>query len=176
MKKELFNKEKGTINWDAYFMSLAKLSAMRSKDPLTKVGACIVNKNNYVVSLGYNGMPTGVNISKKNNDDYFTWDRPENKEDIINSKYTYVVHAETNAIVNANLTSSKIEEGSTLYVTHSPCYNCAKLIVQSKIAKVIYCVAYKPECDDFKASEKIFKTFGVETIKFQDFELILKEK
>ena len=100
--KEIFT-DKNNIKWDAYFMSLAKLSAFRSKDPNTKVGACIVNKNKYVVSLGYNGMPTGVNETKKNNDEYFSWDRPKDKDDVLNSKYTFVIHAEQNAIINANI-------------------------------------------------------------------------
>lgn len=126
--KEIFT-DKNNIKWDAYFMALAKLSAFRSKDPNTKVGACIVNKNKYVVSLGYNGMPTGVNETRKNNDEYFSWDRPKDKDDVLNSKYTFVIHAEQNAIINANITNSNIEEGSTIYVTHFPCYNCAKLLV-----------------------------------------------
>ncbi|AWX69745.1 deoxycytidylate deaminase [[Mycoplasma] anseris] len=159
-------------------MSLAKLSAMRSKDPDTKVGACIVNSNNYVVSLGYNGMPTSYKNTRKNNDNSFTWERPENKDEVIKSKYTYVVHAEANAIINANITSSKIEPGSILYVTHSPCYHCAKLIVQSKIGKVIYEQAYRPEADDFLASKKIFDAFGIDLVKYDeefDIELKLKE-
>ena len=100
--KEIFT-DKNNIKWDAYFMALAKLSAFRSKDPNTKVGACIVNKNKYVVSLGYNGMPTGVNETRKNNDEYFSWDRPKDKDDVLNSKYTFVIHAEQNAIINANI-------------------------------------------------------------------------
>ncbi|TPR53403.1 dCMP deaminase family protein [Metamycoplasma neophronis] len=153
-------------------MSLAKLSAMRSKDPTTKVGACIVSPSNYVISLGYNGMPTSYNDVQMNNDELFTWDRPNSANDILNSKYTYVVHAEANAIINANLTSSKIESNSSIYVTHSPCYNCAKLIVQSKISKVYYAIAYKPESEDFLASEKIFKAYGIECKKIDnDFDI-----
>lgn len=89
-------------------MSLAKLSALRSKDPLTKVGACIVSPDNYVISLGYNGMPTSYLNKEVNNDDLFTWNRPTTQNDVLNSKYTYVVHAEANAIINANITNSKI--------------------------------------------------------------------
>lgn len=175
--KEIFT-DKNNIKWDAYFMSLAKLSAFRSKDPNTKVGACIVNKNKYVVSLGYNGMPTGVNETKKNNDEYFSWDRPKDKDDVLNSKYTFVIHAEQNAIINANITNSNIEEGSTIYVTHFPCYNCAKLLVQSKIAKVIYETDYVPDSQDHEASEKILKTFKVDIVKLEpkfDIEFKIKK-
>ncbi|WP_235654422.1 deoxycytidylate deaminase [Mycoplasmopsis arginini] len=176
-KKIIFNEDKDNIKWDIYFMSLAKLSALRSKDPTTKVGACIVSPNNYVISLGYNGMPTSFNNTEVNNDEAFPWNRPENADDVLHSKYTYVVHAEANAIINANLTNSKIEPGSSIFVTHSPCYNCAKLIVQSKISKVYYANEYKPEADDFKASLKIFNTFGIKLIHIEkDFDLDFKIK
>lgn len=176
-KKIIFNEDKDNIKWDIYFMSLAKLSALRSKDPTTKVGACIVSPNNYVISLGYNGMPTSFNNAEVNNDEAFPWNRPENADDVLHSKYTYVVHAEANAIINANLTNSKIEPGSSIFVTHSPCYHCAKLIVQSKISKVYYANEYKPEADDFKASLKIFNTFGIKLIHIEkDFDLDFKIK
>ncbi|MGX9339459.1 deoxycytidylate deaminase [Mycoplasma sp. 332] len=176
-KNIIFNEHKDNIKWDIYFMSLAKLSAFRSKDPTTKVGACIVSPNNYVISLGYNGMPTSFNNTEVDNDLAFPWNRPSCSDDVLHSKYTYVVHAEANAIINANLTNSKIEPGSAIYVTHSPCYNCAKLIVQSKISKVYYASEYKPEADDFKASLKIFSTFGVEFIKIKnDFDIDFKIK
>ncbi|WP_369085978.1 cytidine/deoxycytidylate deaminase family protein [Metamycoplasma spumans] len=176
-KKIIFDQNKDNIKWDIYFMSLAKLSAMRSKDPTTKVGACIVSPTNYVISLGYNGMPTSYNNFEVNNDELFTWDRPHSSGDIINSKYTYVVHAEANAIINANLTSSKIEPNSTIYVTHSPCYNCAKMIVQSKISRVYYAIGYKPDSEDFLASEKIFKAYGIECKQIEnDFDIDFKIK
>lgn len=171
-RKLIFNNHKDNLKWDIYFMSLAKLSALRSKDPLTKVGACIVSPDNYVISLGYNGMPTSYLNKEVNNDDLFTWNRPTTQNDVLNSKYTYVVHAEANAIINANITNSKIIPGSILYVTHSPCYHCAKLIVQSKISKVVYAVAYKPDSDDFKASNKIFAAFNIECKAIEnDFDL-----
>ncbi|BAP39550.1 deoxycytidylate deaminase [Metamycoplasma canadense] len=176
-EKNFFNKDKDNIKWEIYFMSLAKLSALRSKDPTTKVGACIVSPNNYVISLGYNGMPTSFNNKEVDNDEVFPWNRPNQSNDVLGSKYTYVVHAEANAIINANLTNSKIEPGSSIFVTHSPCYNCAKIIVQSKISKVYYANAYKPESDDFKASLKIFNAFGIECIKIDnDFDIEFKIK
>lgn len=113
------------ISWEEYFMGIAILSSMRSKDPACKVGACIV-KNNRVFSLGYNGMPRGCD------DDKMPW----GKDDIdpLKTKRPYVVHAELNAILNAN----KDLTGTTLYVTRFPCNECAKAIVQSGIVEVCY--------------------------------------
>lgn len=171
-KKIIFDDKKDNIKWEIYFMSLAKLSALRSKDPTTKVGACIVSPNNYVISLGYNGMPTSFNNTEVDNDEIFPWNRPNDADDVLHSKYTYVVHAEVNAIINANLTNSKIEPGSAIFITHSPCYNCAKMIVQSKISKIYYANEYRAQTDDFKASLKIFNSFGIEVIKIEnDFDL-----
>ncbi|WP_240939125.1 deoxycytidylate deaminase [Mycoplasma phocoeninasale] len=179
ISKIILNENKDNIKWDIYFMALAKLSALRSKDPTTKVGACIVSPDKYVISLGYNGMPTSYENKEVDNDELFTWERPSSSGDILNSKYTYVVHAETNAIINANLTSSKIIPGSSIFVTHSPCYNCAKLIVQSKISNVYYAIAYKEDSEDFQASEKIFKAYNINFSKISDdfdIEFVLKKQ
>ncbi|QJG67280.1 dCMP deaminase family protein [Mycoplasma phocoenae] len=159
-------------------MSLAKLSAQRSKDPNTKVGACIVNQN-YVVSLGYNGMPKSINCTNANNDLdndlIFSWEKPAVKEEILNSKYTYVVHAEANAIINANLTNSKIGENAIMYITHMPCFNCAKLIVQSKISRIVYAEDYKNDTEEGKASMLILEKMGVKIEKInQNFDVILR--
>jgi dCMP deaminase len=116
---------KDYISWDQYFMGVAKLSAMRSKDPHTQVGACIINKDKRIVGIGYNGLPRGCD------DKLFPW----NKEgDFVDTKYPYVVHAEANAILNAT-TNLK---GSTIYVTLFPCNECTKLIIQSGIEEIIY--------------------------------------
>ncbi|QJR44445.1 dCMP deaminase family protein [Mycoplasma miroungirhinis] len=162
-------------------MSLAKLSAMRSKDPTTKVGACIVSDTNHVISVGYNGMPKSLNQDDENenidNDKIFSWERPKTKDDIKNSKYTYVVHAEANAIINANLTNSNIKSNSTIYITHSPCFNCAKLIVQSKIKRVVYTQEYLNDTEEWESSLYILKTMGVELIKLDnDFDIEIVEK
>ncbi|QMT98571.1 dihydrofolate reductase [Mycoplasma tullyi] len=126
LKKEEVNKTNpNVINWDEYFMMLANVSAMRSKDPSTQVGACIVNKKKYVIGLGYNGMPKGL-------DQKFPWDRTN--PDSAKTKYPYVVHAEINAILN----TSTIIEDCTLYTNLFPCSNCAKTIVQSGIVEVVY--------------------------------------
>lgn len=63
------DKRKDYISWDEYFMGVAKLSALRSKDPNTQVGACIVSNDNKILSMGYNGLPRGCS------DDEFPWCR-----------------------------------------------------------------------------------------------------
>ena len=114
------------ISWDEYFMGVAMLAARRSKDPNTQVGACIVSQDNIIISTGYNGMPKGCS------DDEFPWDRTG--EDT-NTKYPYVVHAELNAILNAN---GRDLRGSRLYVALFPCNECAKAIIQSGVKEVLY--------------------------------------
>ena len=112
------------ISWDEYFMGIAMLAARRSKDPNTQVGACIVSQDNIIISTGYNGMPKGCS------DDEFPWDR-EGAE----TKYPYVVHAELNAILNAN---GRDLRGSRVYVALFPCNECAKAIIQSGVKEVVY--------------------------------------
>ena len=112
------------ISWDEYFMGIAMLAAKRSKDPSTQVGACIVSPENIIISTGYNGMPKGCS------DDEFPWER-EGEE----TKYPYVVHAELNAILNAN---GRDLRGSRLYVALFPCNECAKAIIQSGVKEVVY--------------------------------------
>lgn len=122
------NKRKDYISWDEYFMAIAKLSAMRSKDPSTQVGACIVGADNRILSIGYNGAPNGFD------DNAFPWSR---EGENLNTKYPYVCHAEMNAILNYR-GSRKDLEGATIYVDLFPCNECAKMIIQSGIKKVIY--------------------------------------
>jgi dCMP deaminase len=113
-------KRKDYLSWEEYFMGLALLSAERSKDPKTQVGACIIDSNKKIISVGYNGAPTGFN------DDLIPWDT--------DAKHLYVCHAELNAILNAG----KSLENCTLFVTLFPCNECAKIIIQSGIKEVIY--------------------------------------
>jgi len=120
-------KRNGYITWDEYFMGVAKLSAMRSKDPNTQVGACIVSEDNKILSMGYNGFPKGCS------DDEFPWDKID--EDPYNRKYFYVTHSELNAILNYRGGSL---EGSKLYVTLFPCNECAKAIIQAGIQTIVY--------------------------------------
>ena len=115
------------ITWDEYFMGIAMLAAKRSKDPSTQVGACIVSKDNIIISTGYNGMPKGCS------DDEFPWDRSGSTD--ADTKYPYVVHAELNAILNAN---GRDLRGSRIYVALFPCNECAKAIIQSGIREVVY--------------------------------------
>ena len=141
------------LSWDDYFMSVALLSAKRSKDPSTQVGACIVNKSNIIESIGYNGLPKGCS------DDEYPWD---NKGDALSTKYPFVVHAELNAILNSR---GKDLTGCRIYVGLFPCNECAKAIIQSGITKVIYISDKYADTDAVKASKKMFKSAGVEYIK-----------
>ena len=135
---------------DEYFMGIALLSAQRSKDSHTQVGACIVNHENKILSLGYNGMPTGCC------DDDMPWER--NGENPVNTKYMYVCHAELNAILNR---SSGSLEGAKLYVTLFPCNECAKAIIQSGIKEVVYMSdKYADEANTI-ASKKMFDMVGI---------------
>ncbi len=145
-------KRQQVISWDEYFMGLAHLSALRSKDPSTQVGACIVDGNNKVVSIGYNGFPIGCS------DDEFPWGR---EGGMLESKYAFVVHAELNAILN----SPRSLAGCTLYVSLFPCNECAKAIIQSGIRKVVYeCDKYAKE-DNVIASKKMLRAAGVELVQ-----------
>ena len=128
MSKNLNKKRENYISWEEYFMAIAKLSAMRSKDPSTQVGACIVSNDNRILSIGYNGAPNGFN------DDEFPWAREGANLD---TKYPYVCHAELNAILNYR-GSKKDLENAKIYVDLFPCNECAKIIIQSGIKEVIY--------------------------------------
>lgn len=143
-------KREGYLCWDDYFMSVALLSGKRSKDPNTQVGACIVNKNNVIESIGYNGLPKGCS------DDEFPW---EKEGEILNTKYPFVVHAELNAILNAK---GKDLSGCKIYVALFPCNECAKAIIQSGISEVVYLSDKYSNTDSVKASKMMFKCAGVE--------------
>ncbi len=144
------------ISWDEYFMGIAKLAAMRSKDPNTQVGACIVDQNNIILSTGYNGFP------KCCSDDTFPWERSAEKAE--DTKYPYVVHAELNAILNAN---GRDLRGSKIYVALFPCNECAKAIIQSGIKEVVY-LSDKYENDPMtQASKRMLRSAGVKLTKFE---------
>ena len=143
-------KREGYLGWDDYFMSVALLSGKRSKDPNTQVGACIVNKNNVIESIGYNGLPKGCS------DDEFPW---EKEGEMLNTKYPFVVHAELNAILNAK---GKDLSGCKIYVALFPCNECAKAIIQSGISEVVYLSDKYSNTDSVKASKMMFKCAGVE--------------
>ena len=138
------------ISWDEYFMGVAHLSGMRSKDPNTQVGACIVSPDNKILSMGYNGFPKGCS------DDEFPWDKID--EDPYNRKYFYVTHSELNAILNYRGGSL---EGSKLYVTLFPCNECAKAIIQSGIREIIYFSDKYAETANIRASKRMLDAAGV---------------
>lgn len=137
------------ISWDEYFMGIALLASQRSKDPHTQVGACIVSPEHKILTMGYNGMPTGCS------DDAMPWER---EGDALDTKYLYVCHAEFNAILNSGGHSLK---GAVLYATLFPCNECAKAIIQSGIAKVIYMDDKYAETDSVVASKRMFDMAGV---------------
>lgn len=147
MKRETY------LNWDDYFMSVALLSGMRSKDPSTQVGACIVNSSKIIESIGYNGLPKGCS------DDDFPWEREGGN---LETKYFYVVHAELNAILNAK---GKDLSGCSIYVALFPCNECAKAIIQSGIEEVVYLSDKYAETDSVKASKKMFNAANVKLRK-----------
>lgn len=142
---------KDYLSWDEYFMSIAKLSAKRSKDPSTQVGACIVSDDNRILSIGYNGAPNGFS------DKDFPWSREGER---LYTKYTYICHAELNAILNYR-GSRKELENAKIYVDLFPCNECAKLIIQSGIKEVIYLSDKYSEKDEFIASKRLFDMCNV---------------
>ena len=140
-------KRQDYINWDEYFMGIAMLAARRSKDPNTQVGACIVSPDNIIISTGYNGMPKGCS------DDDFPWERTGQE-----TKYPYVVHAELNAILNAN---GRNLQGSRIYVALFPCNECAKAIIQSGIKEVVYLSDKYATTPSTLASKRMLNAAGV---------------
>ena len=159
---EKINKQrKEYLNWDQYFMGIAKLSAMRSKDPSTQVGACIVGDDNRILSIGYNGTPNGYD------DSFFPWDR---EGEPLNTKYFYVCHAEMNAILNYRGNRKELENAK-VYVDLFPCNECAKIIIQSGIKEVIYLSDKYAHTDSTIASKRLFDACGV---KYRQIELLNK--
>ena len=146
--------DKAKLTWDEYFMGMAKLSALRSKDPNTKVGACIVDPDHKVVSNGYNGMPRGIDETK------VSW----NKGEGLDSKYLYVCHAEFNAILNTRNGSAL--KGCTLYVTLFPCNECAKAIIQTGIKEVVFFDNKYKDTTGVQASLKMLELAGVKIRQF----------
>lgn len=140
---------KDYLKWDEYFMGIALLSAQRSKDENTQVGACIVNDDKKILSVGYNGMPIGCN------DEDMPWDR---QGDSLETKYLYVCHAELNAILNNDSGSLK---GAIIYVTLFPCNECTKAIIQSGIKEIVYLSDKYSNTDSVKASKRMLDMTGV---------------
>ncbi len=149
------DKREDYISWDEYFMGVAELSAMRSKDPHTQVGCCIVSPDHKILSMGYNGFPRGCS------DDDFPWKR---EGPPLENKYFYTTHSELNAILNYRGGSL---EGSSLYVTLFPCNECAKAIIQAGIKEIVYdSDKYENEPSTI-ASKKMLSSAGVEFRKYK---------
>lgn len=148
-------KREDYLSWEEYFMGLAIISAQRSKDPSTQVGACIVDKNNKIVSVGYNGAPTGFSDDKD-----MPWDR---NGDFLETKYAFVCHSELNAILNAKTSV----EDCKLYVTLFPCNECAKVIIQSGIKEFIYLSDKYDGTKENMAAKKMFDTCGIKYKKYE---------
>ena len=144
------------ISWNENFMGVATLASKRSKDPNTQVGACIVDKDNYIVSVGYNGMPLGCS------DDEFPWER---QGGTLDTKYAYVTHAELNAILNSKTANL---EGSTVYVTLFPCNECTKALIQKRIGKIVYLDDKYHDTDTSEAARRMLDSAGV---KYERYDL-----
>lgn len=143
------------ISWDEYFMGVAHLAALRSKDPNTQVGCCIISDDHKILSMGYNGLPKGCD------DDAFPWER---EGETLETKYPFVVHSELNAILNFR---GGTLEGSTLYVSLFPCNECAKAIVQAGIRTVVYDSDKYAGSDATRASKRMFDAAGVRYYQYQ---------
>ena len=154
---------KDYISWDEYFMSIALLSSMRSKDPSTQVGACIVNDLNHIVGVGYNGFPKGCE------DTAFPWER---EGDFLETKYPYVVHAEQNAILN----SSASVRGARIYVSLFPCHECTKYIIQAGIIEMIYMHNKYDDTDSIRAAKKMLAAAGVSYRQIEEMSLNVERK
>lgn len=148
------DKRQDYISWDEYFMSVAKLASMRSKDPNSQVGACIVSQDNKILSMGYNGFPIGCS------DEAFPWAR---EGDVLDTKYLYVVHSELNAILNYRGSL----EGAKLYVSLFPCNECAKAIIQCGIKTIVYEDDKYHDQPTTVASRRMLDAAGVRYYQYQ---------
>lgn len=149
------SKREDYISWDEYFMGVATLSGMRSKDPNTQVGACIVSPDHKILSMGYNGFPVGCS------DDDFPWER---EGEPLENKYFYTTHSELNAILNYRGGSL---EGATIYVTLFPCNECAKAIIQSGIRRIVYDSDKYEGTASVIASKRMLKAAGISLQKYE---------
>ncbi|KAL3801419.1 hypothetical protein HJC23_007029 [Cyclotella cryptica] len=154
--KATVKKRADYLSWDDYFMAVAFLSAMRSKDPNTQVGACIVDTEKCIIGIGYNGFPRGCS------DEHLPWARSADCD--LHKKYPYVVHAEVNAILNK---CSANVRGATIYVALFPCNECSKVIIQSGIREVVYLNDFYHDTDACRASRIMFKMAGVKLRQYQ---------
>ncbi len=150
----LTEKRTGYLSWDEYFMSVALLSAQRSKDPNTQVGACVASPDNKIVGVGYNGFPWGCS------DDELPWAREGN---YLDTKYPFVCHAELNAVLNSTAPDLK---GCKIYVGLFPCNECTKVIIQAGIEEIIYLSDKYAESDSVRASKLMLDISGTKYRQF----------
>ena len=148
------------LSWEEYFMGLAILSAERSKDPSSQVGACIVDMDNKIISVGYNGAPLGYDDDKD-----MTWER---EGSFLDTKYAYVCHSELNAILNSDVPVKDCK----LYVTLFPCNECAKAIIQAGIKEVKYLSDEDIGKTSYTAAKYMLNSTGVETIRLEKTKFI----
>jgi len=153
--KDSAKKREDYLHWDEYFMGIALLSAQRSKDPSTQVGACIVDENNKIVGIGYNGFPRGCP------DDKLPWARKA--ADVKDTKYPYVVHAEVNAILNSTVKLGNAK----MYAALFPCNECAKMVIQAGIKEIVYLSDKYSGTDSVMAAKKMLQMAGVKIRKMQ---------
>lgn len=109
-------------SWDVWYMRMVYVVASKSKDTSTKIGAVIV-KNNRIVSVGYNGMPCGVDDSIVSR-----YDRPK--------KYMFFEHGERNSIYSAARNGIELD-GAVMYTQGIPCCDCGRAVIQSGIRRVV---------------------------------------
>ena len=155
--KEVNKERKDYLTWDEYFMGIAYLSSLRSKDPSTQVGSCIVSEDNRILSIGYNGAPNGWE------DSTFYWDR---EGEVLKTKYPYVCHSELNAISNY-MGNKRDFKNAKIYVTLFPCEDCTKLIIQNGIKEIIYLSDKYKDTDGVKASKIMLDECG---IKYKEYD------
>lgn len=155
-------KRQDYISWDEYFMGVAILSAQRSKDNNTQVGSCIVNEDNKILSMGYNGMPIGCS------DDELPWER---EGDPLDTKYLYVCHAELNAILNYSGGSLK---GTRVYTTLFPCNECTKALIQVGVKEVIYRSDKYADTPSTKAAKRMMDMAGVKYRQYEEKHIRIK--
>lgn len=159
----MMKKRENYLSWDECFMQMAHLIAERSKDPSTQAGAVIVDQNNIIIGLGYNGFPRSCS------DEELPWDR---EGSFLDTKYAYVVHAEENAIYNSN----KNTAGCKLYCTLFPCNECAKTIIQSGITEVIFASDKYHDKDPWVAARKMFDLACIKYRQYAPLHILKLEK
>lgn len=150
-------KPKALIGWHSMFMGVALLASARSKDHRARNGACIVTPENRIVGVGYNGLPRGCDDA-----DPIYWS--DNDANAFESRHSYVVHAEVNAILNCVVLPLN---QATIYTTQFPCPRCAQSIIQCGIHKVVYLREKPHHAQANAASRKMFEAAGLQVERLQ---------